>query len=418
MLALLVGVAHADSPEPGENLRIKLVTFGAGAEVHQYFGHDALMVEDVVSGRASLYNYGMFSFGPGMLANFLKGRLTFWVAEMPVRRTFHFYREAGRTIWVQDLDLPPAARLAVARKLAHDALPENRDYLYHHYRDNCTTRLRDIIDMAVGGQLHAALSGPSAFTHRGHTRRYAQHDPLIDIGLQFMMNDQMEQPITLWQQAFLPEELAHFIEDFEYVAPDGRKHKLVSRSRIVYQGHYPVAPERPYTQWPWTLLIGLCVGGIAVLLGRGYARSGRRVVRALFGLWHVVIGLVFGIPGLLGALTWAFTEHDVTYRNENMLQANPLTFLLWILGIGIIWGSRRALRGAMWVSRALAASALLGVLLKILPMFNQDNLVIVTLALPTNLGLAWAHQLCLQRAAAAAPTSDVTTAASTSAAAG
>lgn len=387
--------------EPGAQLRIQLVTFGAGAQVHQYFGHDALLVEDRRSGRRSLYNYGMFSFGPGMLANFLQGRLTFWVAEMPAGRTFHFYREARRTILVQDLDLVPAARLRIARKLAHDVQPEHRDYLYHHYRDNCTTRLRDIIDDAVDGQLGKALDVPSEFTHRGHTRRYAQHDPLIDVGLQFMMNDQMEQPITRWQQAFLPEELAHAIEGLEYDAPDGSRRRLVSRSRIVYQGDMPEAPARPYRQWPWTLLIGFGVGGIALLLGAWLARLTRlssgvgrlRGVRALFGLWHVVIGLAFGIPGLLGGLTWAFTEHDVTYRNENMWLANPLTFLLWLLGIGIAFGSRRAQRGAMWVSFALCASSLLGVALKLLPAFNQENFVLVTLLLPTNLGLAWAHHL-------------------------
>ena len=50
-----------------DDLDVALVTFGHGDEVHQYFGHNALLVEDRARGIGALYNFGMFGFGPDML---------------------------------------------------------------------------------------------------------------------------------------------------------------------------------------------------------------------------------------------------------------------------------------------------------------------------------------------------------------
>jgi len=396
--ALCPSGAHAQptpgvsaSGHPGDAVRVSLVTFGAGDSVHQYFGHDALMVD--VRGRRSLYNYGMFSFGPDMLANFLMGRLTFWVAEMRVAPTYSFYRMMRRSIRVQELDLSPEARVRVALKLADNVLPDNRDYLYHHYYDNCATRLRDVVDMAVDGQLKAAMSKvPSRHTYRGHTRRYTQHDPFIDVGLQFMMNDSMEQPITLWEQAFLPSELANYLEEFEYTDAQGNRRRLVKRDDKIYDARRAPIPDDPYRQWPLTLLLGCVLGGVAVLLARRYGRSDSRGARVLFGLHHVLFGLLLGVPGLLGALCWGFTEHAVTYGNENMWHANPMTTAMLPLGIAIATGSSRALSWAWRLCHAIVLVSVLGILSKALPVFDQDNWVVMTLIVPTNVGFLLAHR--------------------------
>ena len=50
----------------------------------------------------------------------------------------------------------------MAKLLADNVLPENRDYLYHHYNDNCVTRLRDMIDTALGGSSSEADECPRA----------------------------------------------------------------------------------------------------------------------------------------------------------------------------------------------------------------------------------------------------------------
>jgi peptidoglycan/LPS O-acetylase OafA/YrhL len=117
------------------------------------------------------------------------------------------------------------------------------------------------------------------------------------------------------------------------------------------------------------------------------------VARALLGLETALIGLVLGLPGTVLALMWLFTEHTVTHRNENLFFANPLTLAALPLGIMLAVGSERArrwLRG-MWL--LLAASGVVGLSAKILPMMDQDNWRIIALVLPISLGMAGASML-------------------------
>jgi hypothetical protein len=44
----------------------------------------------------------------------------------------------------------------LANSLRENARPENREYLYDYFRDNCSTRVRDAVDRAVGGRVRQA----------------------------------------------------------------------------------------------------------------------------------------------------------------------------------------------------------------------------------------------------------------------
>ncbi|HEY2733870.1 MAG TPA: DUF4105 domain-containing protein [Polyangiales bacterium] len=399
-----LGVAHAQS-EPlqwsdsrPEDLVIKLVTFGPGDDIYNYFGHNGMIVQDTAAKEAGLYNFGMFHFGMDMLPNYMKGRLTFWVAETPVRATFAHYVEMNRSIRVQELNLSPDKRKFIAEALARNALPENRDYLYQHYYNNCSTRLRDLIDQAIGGQFKRALSGPARLNYRNQTRRYAQKNPLLDFALVFWMNDEMERPIKQWDELFLPEELEAQVARAHYIDERGQQLPLVAAAYDVFEAKRAPTPMWPNRRWPWTLAIGIGIGLSAWLTAQWSLRSRSTWPRRLLGLQHALFGATFGLLGTLGFLMWTLTEHTVTYRNENQWLANPLTLALLPLGIAIALNSQRAVRVTRLVFYALAFMSLALVVLKLLPNFDQDTLLPMTLLLPANLGGALAH-----RALAAGP---------------
>jgi hypothetical protein len=376
----------------GDDIAIKLVTFGPGDDVYNYFGHNAIIVQDRAQDQARLYNYGMFHFGPDMLPNYMKGRLTFWVGQAPVRGTFARYIEMNRSIHVQELNLGPEQRLALARTLSRTVLPENRNYLYHHYFNNCSTKLRDLIDTAIGGQFKQAMQAPARMSYRAHTRRYASQDPFIDFVLVFWMNDQMEAHIKRWDEMFLPGELEHQAAAMQYVNQSGQRVPLVGTSYTVFEAQRAPTPALPPTTWPWALLVGTAIGLLALLTTRLMQRTRGSLARRFFGAQHALLGLLFGLPGLLGFLMWTLTEHTVTYRNENQLLANPLTFMYLPLGVAIAFGSRSALRISRWISYALAVSSLALLVLKLLPSFDQDTLLPMTLIIPVNVLYALAHR--------------------------
>jgi Domain of unknown function (DUF4105) len=379
----------------GEDLTVGLVTFGPGDDVYNYFGHNAVIVQDRKQELARLYNYGMFRFGPDMLPSYMKGQLTFWVGQTPVHATFARYIDANRSVRVQELNLSPAARLRLAQGLGEAVLPANRYYLYHHYHNNCSTKLRDLLDQAIGGQFKRALSRPARLNHRQHTRRYASQDPIVDFMLVFWMNDQMERPIEAWDELFLPEELELQVARMQYVNERGERVPLVETSYTVFEADRAPTPDVPPVTWPYNLALGSLLALVAWITARRMATTASRLARWAFGLQHMLVGLALGVPGLLGFLMWTLTAHDVTYHNENQWLANPLTFLALPLGAAIAFGSQRALRVARWAFFALAGMSVLALVLKLLPNFDQDIVLPMTLLLPLNFGYAWAHRTLL-----------------------
>ncbi|RVU42535.1 DUF4105 domain-containing protein [Lujinxingia sediminis] len=389
-----------------EDLVISLATFSPGDQIPQWFGHTALVVEDRRFNTSRLYNYGMFSFGDGMLMNFAMGRLLFWVAPAPVAPTYQFYIAEDRDVRVIELNLPPETRAEVAAFLADNVRPENREYLYHHYDDNCATRVRDIIDRSVGGQFNDAFDQADSLTLRGHTRRHSQHLKPMDWLLMFLMNNEIDRPIAVWDAMFLPEVLEEAVLDFEYVDEEGNTQPLALRTHRVFESSRAPTPETPATHWPFWAGVGVLLGALSTLLGwRASRHPGRRGPRVVFGL---VLGAVAGVFGLVGTglfVMAAMTDHTVTYWNLNLLLANPLTLLGAFFALRVAFGSEGSRGGLRLIWRALAALAILGLLAQLVgliwPTIFQNMLLPLALLLPWVLGAAAGVELACRRRQAA-----------------
>jgi hypothetical protein len=328
-----------------------------------------------------------------MLARFAMGRLEFWVGDSSVGGTFRFYKSEGRDVHVQELNLSPEQRVRMARLLADNVLPENRNYLYHHYNDNCVTRLRDMIDQGTGGRLREYDRAPARMTLREHTRRYTAVSAPMSVLLDFMMNDEIDRPITRWEEAFLPDELEMQVAALRIPGPDGQPVPLVAKQWNYYESSRARPPAEPPNYGPWVLALGVALGGAALGFAEWERRGGGRLPRVLLGLENAVLGLVLGIPGTALLVMWLVTDHTVVYRNENLFLANPLTLLVVPLGIQLAWGSVKAWARLRVVWLALAALGVLGLLLKVVPVFNQDNWRLIALIMPISLGFAGAFNL-------------------------
>ena len=152
------------------------MTMGPGEQVWERFGHNAIWIHDAVAGTDIAYNYGLFDFHQqDFLPRFIRGQMWYWMAGFPAQPYVQTYVRANRSVWLQQLDLPPAARLELQRFLEWNARPENRFYHYDYYKDNCSTRVRDALDRVIGGRIQAAtvdvahrkdLSLPHPASHR------------------------------------------------------------------------------------------------------------------------------------------------------------------------------------------------------------------------------------------------------------
>lgn len=374
------------------DLGVTLVTFSPGDTLTEWWGHTAFVVEDKRLKHARLYNFGMF--GPkegdtaGFVKDFAKGRLIFWVADDSVLPTFGFYKQyLNRDVRLQELDLTPEEAMHVAKSLGNNVLPENRMYRYHHYNDNCSTRPRDIIDAAIGGQLKAATAGPSRMTLRGHTLRYSMVNPPMSLVLDYLQADSLDKPISGHKDAYLPDELEMQVQALQVKRADGSVRPLVGKQWNWFQSNRQRPPAVAPNWIPFEFIVGLLLAGLALGLGH-WGRDGRKLPRVLLGLYTTVIGLSLGILGTALGFLMGFTDHDVTYWNENIFQANPVTLALLPLGVMLMWGAKKATKWNRAVWMVLAAGSLFGVVIKVLPMADQANGNILAILVPLNVGFA------------------------------
>lgn len=406
---LLAQLALAQSSPPwmtgqsrAEDLRVSLVTFSPGDTLTEWWGHTALVVEDTKLNYGLLYNYGMFSFDEGFVHRFVQGRLEFWVSPDSIEHTYRLYQYLKRDIRIQELNLLPDQALQVAKALATNVLPENRVYLYHHYNDNCSTRPRDIVDAAFGGQLLEYEKQPSKLSLREHTRRYSMVNLPMSLVLDYLQNDELDGPATFKNAAFLPDELERHLAALQVKRPDGTVVPAVKTQWNYYKSDRTPPPEVPPNFIPLILVFSCALGGLGLALGH-WGRDGKRAPRVLFGLLNVVLGLGWGSLGVFLFIVGLFTNHTVAHRNENLFVINPVTFGALPFGVMLAWGARRAKPLLKWTWTIVSATGLLGIVVKVLPMFDQDNWNIIALGLPVNVAFAavfWLDERRLRSAAA------------------
>jgi hypothetical protein len=375
---------------PGD-LVVQLVTIEPGDELYTWWGHSAIIVTDTRLNESRFYNYGLFSFEQtNFAANFAMGRLWFAVGAYPTSRALEEYKRLNRSIIIQTLNIPPELRIRIAGFVENNILPENREYLYDHYYDNCATRIRDILDTASVGRLKKASEVSANTTFRRVTRRFSGGRFLMDTLLMFLMGNVIDDPITVWETMFLPTELAEVIEQISVPGESGKMEPFVTETVLWFQsaGRDKV-PERAPPAIPASLAlgggIGLAITAVCLLL-----RNRNKTGRVFFGVISALTGLVIGLPGTVLTLILLFTDHTVTYGNENLAFSNPLTFFAFPLGILAAFGLRRNEKVTAWLWIILLAIAVVYIIMKPLPFFIQDNWQIVALLLPVLAALAFA----------------------------
>src|SRR5262249_20746978 len=157
---------------PGDELSIYPLTFGPGDHPSFKFGHNAILVRDAAAGTERVYNSGTFKFdSPWLIPEFLRGRLTYWLSVSSLETTMAAYQRENRSIFAQELALPPDAKLTLKARLEENARPENRAYRYDYFLDNCSTRVRDALDRTTLGLVHASARGPGRLTLREQALR-------------------------------------------------------------------------------------------------------------------------------------------------------------------------------------------------------------------------------------------------------
>lgn len=373
LLALLLPALLQAAP------RIGLVTMQPGEEYWARFGHNALLVE-TVDGTRTLYNYGFFDFEqPGFLLRFLRGHMRYQLVALPFEADLAYYAAEGRGVRLQWLRLDPEQAMRLAEFLAWNALPENAEYRYDYFLDNCATRVRDALDAALGGSLRPQLIGRSrGLTYRMESQRLAAPQAWLYLGIHVGLGPFADRVLSRWDESFVPMRLAEGLREAR--ASDGGP--LVESERELLP--HRLGPEReepPRDSWPW-IAAGLLLAILAAQAGSRSSPALRRLgLAVLAAFW-----LLCGLGGMVLIALWLLTDHVAAHANANLLLLSPLALLL-LPALRPLSRRERPQTPLRWLGMLVAAGAVALPLLLSLRLLDQDVMDFVWLLLPTHLVL-------------------------------
>ena len=382
LCTLLLPAQASVANAPGANLEVSLITYGPGETYWERFGHDAIEVRDTVSGEAVSFNYGVFDFNEAnFFVNFARGRMHYLMDAAPTSLDESYYVEAGRSITRQPLAFDANQAAALRDFLLWNLRPENAGYNYDYYADNCTTRVRDALNQALGGILATQLkSRAGGMTYRQQTVRLMSDQPWLMLVLDLGLGPYADQPLDAWQESFLPEVLQAQLRLVQIDDDHGGLRSLVPGEQLVSANRLEVPPATPPD-----LRLPLATGGLllAVLIALGRRRWPTGYI--LLGTLYLIAA---GLAGIILLALWTLTTHHSAWANANLLLFNPLAFLL----LPTLWHTRRGLAASRYIDGVIALQLLacmIAVLLHLLPGTVQQNQPWLLFALPVWLALAW-----------------------------
>ncbi|HEY0997354.1 MAG TPA: DUF4105 domain-containing protein [Gemmatimonadaceae bacterium] len=369
-------------------LTVEVITWGQGEPVWERFGHNAIRIRDARTGSDLAYNWGMFDFNqPNFLGRFLSGDTKYWMEPTPTSLMVEFYQRLGRPAIIQRLNLSPAQAMQLQQFVEWNAREENKWYRYDYFLDNCSTRLRDALDRALGGQLRREWGGDTTrHTFRSEALRLVEGMPFTQQGMDIALGRPADRAMTAWEEGYVPMRLRDRLRTVRIASAGGATVPLVA-------SEYEVAATSQVTEaaaWPRHETRNLVIGALVGLLFAFSAiRAGRdRRWGALLGGVGSLWAFVTGVLGVILLLAWIATRHQFWYANENLLLVNPITLPLAVL-------IPLAVRRPRWGGPAFAIAtvnivlACAALLLKV-DRASQDNMGVIMLMFPMHVGMVLA----------------------------
>jgi len=308
--------------EKEDSVHVSLVTFYPGSEPHNIWGHSEIRVHQ---GPIDLYfNYGVFDFqAPAFMWRFMLGETDYMC--QPVPRVYATLGMEGRRMVEQELNLPQDKAIMVRDFLWNNAQPQNCTYRYKFLSDNCSTRPRDIIEMAAGEGLQYPAMSDTVVTYRDilahFCRNYAWEKFGIDLVLGWNVDTVLDQRATMFIPMLLMDAVAGATVKTDSVAIPLVK---VTTVPVDASTDGKVKPPTPWYLSPLT--IALLVLLLTLLV------SGRDWHRRDVSKWYDTI--LFTTGGLAGCLLFfliCFSTHEATSPNINIAWLHPGLLLLALL---------------------------------------------------------------------------------------
>ena len=296
-----------------EHTKVSLLTSSPGEDLYAQFGHSAIRIADTLSGQDLVFNYGLFDFNtPGFYVKFIRGKLPYQLGIQRFDAFLNAYIEENRQCRELEINLNEKERLALINFLSVNYLPENREYPYDFFFDNCATRIRDILENKFQANYpDTSLVKKASFRH--FLAQYVGQNSWINVGFYLILGLPADAIATFRDEMFLPDYLEKHLENAFLSGQLLAKNKIT----ILYQNQ----PEKSVSFLPSPILISCLLFFIALIFTFYHTKRWTKI-------FDTVFFSLISLSGMLFVFMWVGTDHFVTHKNMNLLWANPLYILV------------------------------------------------------------------------------------------
>jgi hypothetical protein len=203
--------------------------------------------------------------------------------------------------------------------LANNIKPENRNYFYDYFYNNCATKVRDVFKDALKTEVtFDSTYIKTNYTIRQLTDLYLNQQPWGDLGIDICLGLPMDKKAGPFEYMFLPD----YIESsFDHATNTLTGQPLV-KTKII--SHQPEPEKIPFNWFqPW-IVFGVFLAFASLLTWNDWKS------KKISKWFDVSLFFVVGLIGVLLLLLWTLTDHKAAANNFNLLWALPSHVVLAI----------------------------------------------------------------------------------------
>jgi hypothetical protein len=304
-----------------------LLTISPGTETYSIYGHSALRVEMPLIKFDRVYNWGVFDFSTKNFTwKFAKGRLNYILDDTTYKNFLQGYFEENRSVYSQKINLDFDEKERLFALINENLKPENIAYRYDFFYDDCSTRIRDLIEKAVGDKIFYPPDQKKDIpTFREKTGEYQKAYPWLNMGIDLIMGTPGEKKASFRDRMFLPLDLQKNLSK-TLISRDGKMIPLLQSPESVLEFNPPVI-NNPFYSTPVFVFMILFIG--LVFISAFYRRGN------IIKIADIIIFSVFSILAVLMIFFNFFTNHQQMRLNLNIIWFNPLIIIcLFCLFLG------------------------------------------------------------------------------------
>ena len=298
---------------------VYLITCNPGTETYSHYGHSALRIVIPEKNSDQVFNWGVFDFSTSNFAwKFAKGRLEYMLDTDSFKNFLRGYIYEKRSVYQQKINIEPSEIEKLLTLISENLKPENVRYRYDFFYDDCSTRIRDLLEKSIGTNLiYPPADTKNLPTFRDKVGEYQKDYMWLKLGIDLIMGTPADKKASLRDQMFLPFDLQSGLSE-ALINRGNKRIPLLQNPVSVVEFNLPDHDRKFYSS-------PLVVLGIVLILIIIFSAMCHESV--IIKLFDIALFTLYSILAILMIFFNFFTDHLQMKWNLNIIWLNPFLVL-------------------------------------------------------------------------------------------